>query len=396
MQINENTSKYNNDFMIDPDDERDNVFVDMDGTEIMMTKPTLWGALSMSLHPRLGRNSLLGLLDRDIVKIITTMTHELLIEENLSALFQVFGQKIRVMLPGLNVNSNPVSLDVSRNQIELFNSFNHSYFSILFDENSPTLTVTMGEVSFFHPFMINADGSRMGNAYHTLCGDVVTGFELVADISGSNYYSKCIPFPENAPVTRKLIEAVIPDVSREVRRLSSKSFAVVARKLRAKYAERGLTARIITTNPITPGDVIEQSLVINQIDTFNITVNYDGNVMDIYLHPSDVFAPNMEPEPDRRKRFRLSHTDTNGLMRFHDFSYSRTQDHYELNNVSTEREAMDVLPKLVDAAVEIGSGYSRSTMSTNNKCPHCGRAMGEGIMQGTPCIQCERMGRRPV
>jgi hypothetical protein len=390
MQNNENT--------VDTDDEIDNVFTDTDGTEIMMSELTLTLSLCMSLHHRLGSDSLLGTVGRDTLEYIANMGFSELIDENYERLFQVFGHRTSFWITGLNINTDIVEFNVSPERIELSNFVNESFFLILFDTDNPELTIMMGDISFFSPFMTNADDSRLGNTYHTLGGDVIPGFEIVVDLSGRNFYSKCFPFPGDVPAIRRLLEAAIPDVSRDVRRLSSRSFAVFVRSMRTRYAAAGLDTRIITRGPTIPESVTEQGLIIESAGKFRISVQFEGDVMDIYLSPSDVFAPHVEPEPGRDSEVTLTYSNAGEQVKFNGIMYSHTQGCYKLEIVSTKPTPINGVKDLIDAAVEIGTGYNNDSNSPPiiTRCPHCGRAMGEGAMQGSPCTQCERMGRGTV
>ena len=412
---------------MNPKNNDDNVFVDTDGTVVMIQWPVLFFTLATSLHRRASANpgNLLATLGSDLVQQIARTTYTVLIDTNYARLFQVFGRRMDARFHHMVYNRKRMELFIGQDHIIMRNPKTNAVLFVRLDRDTDPfkLTVTMRKSSSFKPFF-SSDCAQSEHTYHAMNGSEFSGFEFVQEDPSTRFYSTLASFPRDAAALGSLMEAAIPDVTRGSSPRHN-TFSVIVRHMQTKYTKLGINVKI--KMPAGPNWRNENEIELRHGSDFTVWVEYNEGIVDMTMRPADVFAQNMGAGTDAL--LTLNHESA----QFHGFYERGTQTtndginqgnstnnsgggnkYYALLTTYDDIKSTGGLRKLIDAVMEIGISKVKNlmvvdkveavdpeigNMETNtplNPCPHCGVEMGEGGMAGMPCMACERLGRGPV
>ena len=391
---------------MDPNVKDIDIFVDTDGTVIMLTWAMLSYTMAMCLHPRaLDRGNLLGAMGRDIIRMITRVAYRTSIQDNYHRLFQVFGRRMTQRLEGQVYDRRRMRLQILPGSIIMTNPFHNLELHAIFDADKNALTVTL-PYKFLHSFF--STGARLGNTYHAMNGGEFGGMELVETDLGA-YYSKLIMFPSDIDTLCRLMEAAVPDLSRTEAHLKPESFPVVARDMQTKYTKLGISVKISRKG----GAYFKNENKIELLGSnFRVFVEYNGGIFKTTLSPADAFAQHMMAG---RVGYNLQH----GTHIFQGFKkgVNKKIQSFQIGLGSWYEAETTIggiglgggFRRLIDTAMAVGGvgsvemspqtitgslnpNLGARTITGSPNCPHCGAEMGEGGMSGAACAACRRLG----
>jgi hypothetical protein len=392
---------------MDPNVKDIDIFVDTDGTVIMLTWAMLSYTMAMCLHPRaLDRGNLLGAMGRDIIRMITRVAYRTSIQDNYHRLFQVFGRRMTQRLEGQVYYRRMMNLQIRPESITMVNHKHEMELRVIFNADNEALTVTM--TRGFIRYFVSSTGARLGNTYHAINGGEFGGMELVETDLGA-YYSKLIMFPSDIDTLCRLMEAAVPDLSRTEAHLKPESFPVVARDMQTKYTKLGISVKISRKG----GAYFKNENKIELLGSnFRVFVEYNGGIFKTTLSPADAFAQHMMAG---RVGYNLQHG-THIFKGFKKGVNKKIQSFqtglgswYEAETTCGGIGLGGGFRRLIDTAMAAGGvgsvemspqtiagslnpNLGARTITGSPNCPHCGAEMGEGGMSGAACAACRRLG----